>query len=102
MGRKEKKTHAEAETGDERKGATTPDRNHRDVEGPVFGADLCGCYLFRQVSYQRRRMQRGQTGTRPLKMGHGPLVVMYPESLSSKVELNSVRGQDWQREAFTL
>jgi len=41
-GREEKKTHAVTEAGDERKGATTPNRNHRDVKGPVFGADLCG------------------------------------------------------------
>jgi hypothetical protein len=35
----ERKTHAEAEGGDERKGATMPNGNRRDVEGPVFGAD---------------------------------------------------------------
>jgi hypothetical protein len=29
----------EAKAGDERKGATTPDGNHRDIERPVFGAD---------------------------------------------------------------
>jgi hypothetical protein len=84
-GEKGEKTHAEAEASDERKGAATPDGNHRNVEGPVFGADLYGYYLFRQVSYQHRRRQRERTGTVPLKMGHGPLVVMYPESLSSKL-----------------
>jgi hypothetical protein len=40
-----KKTHAEAEAGDERKGAATPDGNHRNVERSIFGADLCGYYF---------------------------------------------------------
>ena len=32
----ERKTHAEAKASDERKGATTPNRNHRDINGLVL------------------------------------------------------------------
>jgi hypothetical protein len=46
IGERRKKTHAEAEAGNERKGAPTPDGDHRDVEGSVFGADLCDHYSF--------------------------------------------------------
>jgi hypothetical protein len=53
-------------------------------KGPYL-EPISGYYLFRQVSNQHRRRQRGGTRTRPLKMGHGPLVVMYPESLLSKL-----------------
>ena len=55
----ERRKNARGSRGGDGKGAATPDGNHCDVEGPVFGADLCGYYLFRQVSYQRRRRQRG-------------------------------------------
>jgi hypothetical protein len=55
---KGEKTHAKTEAGDERKGATTPDGNHRDVEGPVFGADLCGHCLFQQVSSASPKTKR--------------------------------------------
>lgn len=85
VGRKVRETHAEAKAGDERKGATTPYRDHRDVKGPVFGSDLCG--HDRKVSNKHRKKRtKEQTGARPLKIGHGPLAVIYPESLLPKLK----------------
>jgi len=43
-------THAEAKAGDEGEGAAAPDGEHRDVEGPVFGADLCDIFRTGHVS----------------------------------------------------
>jgi hypothetical protein len=92
VGRREggdKNTHAETEAGDEGKGAATPNRNHRDVKGTVFGADLCGYYSL--ISASQESGLSG-IGTRPSKQGHGPLDVMYPESLLPK--LKCVRGKE--------
>ena len=87
MGKWEKaeKTHAETEAGDERKGAATPNGNCRRV---VFQADLCGYYVpTGLISASRKTKSTDWDET--LKMGHGPLVVMYPESLSSKLSRNA-------------
>jgi hypothetical protein len=56
VGRKVRETHAEAKASDERKGATTPYRDHRDVKGPVFGSDLCG--HDRKVSNKHRKKNK--------------------------------------------
>jgi hypothetical protein len=37
-----------------------------------------------QISIAKRTKE--QTGTRPLKIGHGPLAVIYPESLLPKLK----------------
>ena len=42
------KTHAEAEADNGSKAAATPDGNHRDVEGSILRANLCGYHLFRR------------------------------------------------------
>lgn len=73
-------THAEAEAGDEGEGATAPDGEHRDVKGPVFGADLCDIFQTRSSASPKRK-ERKPSVRGPSKMGHGPLVVMYPVSL---------------------
>jgi hypothetical protein len=88
---REDETHAEAEAGDERKAAASPNRNHRDVKGPVFGADLCGSKSLSVAERKKKPSQYKRTGTRPSKKGHGPVVVMYPVSLLPK--LKCVRGK---------
>jgi hypothetical protein len=63
----DKGTHAEAEAGDERKGAATPDGNQRHVKRPTFGTDLCGYNLFISASPKSERADRDETfedGTR--------------------------------------
>lgn len=49
---RDRNTHAETEAGDERKGATTPNRNHCDIKGPVFRANLCGYYSLISASQE--------------------------------------------------
>ena len=86
-------THAKAEACDEGERGAAPDGNHRDIKRAVFGADLCvnrgGEKSCRQCQPKEREI-----GTRPSKMGHGPLVVMYPVSLQMKVwsEIDTRKG----------
>ena len=67
-----------------REGATTPDGNRSDVKGPVFGADLWLLFVPTGLILTSLRIKRAEWDE-SFEMGHGPLVVMYPESLSSKL-----------------
>jgi hypothetical protein len=81
VGWRGRKTHTKAKASDQRKDATTPNRNHRDVNGPVIGADLCA-----QIVHISIGKKKEQTEMRPSKIGHGPVAVMYPDSLLPKLK----------------
>ena len=87
-----RKTHAETEAGDERKGAATPNGNHSDIEGPVFGADLCGYYVptgLISASPKTKSADWDETfedGTRAISR-HVPRIAVV------EVELKCVHGQ---------
>jgi hypothetical protein len=70
-------TYTEAETSNKGERAPTPDGEHRNVKRAVLGSDL---YTH---TYMRREHcdSKGGVPDKPSKMGHGPLRVMYPESL---------------------
>jgi hypothetical protein len=82
-GSKGRWAHVKAKAGDEREGTGLPDGKHRNAKRMVFGTDLC--VNRGGKSDRQRQTKEREIGTRPSKMGHGPLVVMYPVPLQMKI-----------------
>jgi hypothetical protein len=68
-------TYSEAEARDEGERAAAPNGEHRDIKRAVLGS-----YLYAYMRCDHRHVE-SWCPDKPSKMGHGPLGVMYPESL---------------------
>ena len=89
---RERVTYTEAETRDKGERAAAPDGEHRKIKRAVLGSDFY-THTSSPSSFESGCVDK------PSKMGHGPLGVMYPESLK-RGSAEQKRGEEKKRSAI--
>ena len=89
---RERVTYTEAETRDKGERAAAPDGEHREIKWAVLGSDFY-THTSSPSSFESGCVDK------PSKMGHGPLGVMYPESLK-RGSAEQKRGEEKKRSAI--